>query len=212
MLVLYAVRDKLSQLSVACYPWPLSGGSRSAIILASQYDMHQDLPGMNNSSRERRSPLVCSPGQPIPRLYDRVVEVLRARHYSRRTEESYVHWIRPFTLFYARAHPRELGGGHVNTFLTHLAVKENVAASAQIQALAALLFVYRHVPEQPLKGIEGVTRARKPKELLAHLDGVPILVCMLLHGSGLRLFEGLQRRVNDLDFCRRSHVRSGMRK
>lgn len=170
---------------------------------------------MNNSTLvERGSPLGCFPGQPTPRLYDRVVEVLRARHYSRRTEEAYVHWIRRFTLFHAGAHPRELGEGHVNTFLTHLAVKENVAASTQNQALAALLFLYGHVLEQPLNRIEGVIRARKPKRLpvvltsdeveavLAHLDGVPSLVCTLLYGSGLRLLEGLQLRVKDLDFGR----------
>ena len=169
---------------------------------------------MNNSTRERRSPLGCFPGQPAPRLYDRVVEVLRARHYSRRTEEACVHWIRRFTLFHAGAHPRELGEGHVNTFLTHLAVKENVAASTRNQALAALLFLYGHVLEQPLNRIEGVIRARKPKRLpvvltsdeveavLAHLDGVPSLVCTLLYGSGLRLLEGLQLRVKDLDFGR----------
>jgi hypothetical protein len=121
---------------------------------------------MNRSTLvERRSPLGCFPGQPTPRLYDRVVEVLRARHYSPRTEEAYVHWIRRFTLFHAGAHPRELGEGHVNTFLTHLAVKEDVAASTQNQALAALLFLYGHVLEQPLNRIEGVIRARKPKRL-----------------------------------------------
>ena len=169
---------------------------------------------MNNSTRERRSPLGCFPGQPTPRLYDRVVEVLRARHYSRRTEEAYVHWIRHLTLFHAGAHPRELGEGHVNTFLTHLAVKENVAASTQNQALAALLFLYGHVREQPLNRIEGVVRARKRKRLpvvltsdeveavLAHLEGAPGLVCTLLYGSGLRLLEGLQLRVKDLDFGR----------
>ncbi len=123
---------------------------------------------MNNSTRERGSPLGCFPCQPIPRPNDRVVEVLRARHYSRRTEEAYVHWIRRFTLFHAGAHPRELGEGNVTTFLTHLAVKENVAASTQNQALAALLFLYGHVLEQPLKRIGGVVRARKPKPATSH--------------------------------------------
>ena len=131
-----------------------------------QYHKHKELRVMNRSTLvERRSPLGCFPGQPTPRLYDRVVEVLRARHYSPRTEEAYVHWIRRFTLFHAGAHPRELGEGHVNTFLTHLAVKEDVAASTQNQALAALLFLYGHVLEQPLNRIEGVIRARKPKRL-----------------------------------------------
>src|SRR5207244_619582 len=97
-------------------------------------------------------------------------------------------------------------------FLTHLAVQENVAASTQNQAPAAVLFLYQHVLEQPLKRIEGVVRARRPKRLpvvltreeveteLAHLNGVPRLVCTLLYGSGMRVFECLSLRVKDLDF------------
>ena len=100
---------------------------------------------MNNPGGEPRSPLGFFPGQPAPRLYDRVVEVLRARHYSRRTEEAYVHWIRRFILCHAGAHPREVGEGHVNSFLTRQAVKENVVPSTQNQALAVLLFLYEHV-------------------------------------------------------------------
>jgi site-specific recombinase XerD len=91
-----------------------------------------------------------------------VVEVLRARHYSRRTEEAYVHWIRRFLLFHKGTHPRELAESNLNRFLTHLAVSENVAASTQNQALAAVLVLYEHVLEQPLDRIEGVVRARKP--------------------------------------------------
>ena len=100
---------------------------------------------MNDSTGFRRSPLGLVPDQPTPRLYDRLVEVLRTRHYSRRTEEAYVHWIRRFLLFHTRRHPRELAEGDVNRFLTHLAVGENVAASTQNQALAAVLFLYEHV-------------------------------------------------------------------
>ena len=169
---------------------------------------------MKTLTAVRRSPLGMFPGQPTPRLYDRAVEVLRSRHYSRRTEEAYIHWIRRFILFHNHSHPRELAEGDVNRFLTHLAVKENVAASTQNQALAALLFLYEHVLEQPLERIEGVVRARKPKRLpavltrdeveavLAQLGGLPRLVCTLLYGSGLRLLEGLQLRVKDLDFGR----------
>ncbi len=169
---------------------------------------------MNNSAACRPSPLELFPGQASPRLYDRVVEVLRTLHYSRRTEEAYLHWIRRFLLFHAHAHPRQLAEGDVNRFLTHLAVQQNVAASTQNQALAAVLFLYEHVLEQPLNRIEGVVRARRPKRLpvvltpeevgavLAHLRGVPRLVCTILYGSGLRLLEGLQLRVKDLDFGR----------
>jgi integrase len=102
----------------------------------------------------------------------------------------------------------------VNHFLTHLAVGQNAAASTQNQALAALLFLYEHVLEQPLDRMEGVIRARKPKRLpvvltrdevqaiLAELDGAPSLVCTILYGSGLRLLEGLGLRVKDIDFRR----------
>ena len=109
------------------------------------------------------------PGQPAPRLYDRVVEALRTLHYSRRTEQAYIHWIRRFILFHAPSHPRPLTEGDVSRFLTHLAVSAKVAASTQNQALAALLFLHDHVLEQPLNRIEGVVRACKPKRLPAVL-------------------------------------------
>ena len=105
---------------------------------------------MNNSTAYRRSPLGLFPGQPAPRLYDRVVEVLRTRHYSRRTEKPYLHWIRHFLLFHNGTHTREMAEGDVNRFLTDLAVQKNVAASTENQALAAVLFLYEHVLEQPL--------------------------------------------------------------
>jgi site-specific recombinase XerD len=117
-------------------------------------------------------------------------------------------------VFHNGTHPRELAECDVNRFLTHLAVGQNVAASTQNQALAAVLFVYEHVLEQSLDRMEGVIRARKPKRLpvvltrdevqsiLAELDGTPSLVCTLLYGSGLRLLEGLALRVKDIDFRR----------
>ena len=91
---------------------------------------------MNGVVAGRPAPLELVPGQPSPRLYNHVVEVLRAGHYSRRTEEAYLHWIRRFALFHRPTHPSRLAEGDVNRFLTHLAVKENVAASTQNQALA----------------------------------------------------------------------------
>jgi hypothetical protein len=120
---------------------------------------------MNNFTAYRRTPLGLYPGQPAPRLYDRVLEVLRARHYSSRTEEAYLHWIRRFLLFHNRTHSRELAEGDVNRLLTHLALKGKVAASTQNQTLAAVLFLYERVLEQPLDRIDGVVRARKPKRL-----------------------------------------------
>lgn len=143
-----------------------------------------------------------------------MVEVFRVRHYSRRTEEAYVHWVRRYIDFHDRRHPRELAEDEVNRFLTHLAVKEHVAASTQNQALSAILFLYQHVLGQPLDRIEGVVRARRPKRLpvvmtidevsrvLAHLTGDKWLIAMLLYGGGLRLLESLRLRVKDLDFER----------
>jgi site-specific recombinase XerD len=138
---------------------------------------------MTTVTRQRRSPLGLFPDKPAPRLYDRIVEVLRVRHYSRRTEEAYVHWIGRYIAFHQYRHPRQLAEGDVNRFLTNLAVKEFVAASTQNQALSAILFLYEHVLEQPLDRIEGVVRARRPKRLpvvltvdevsrvMAHLTG-----------------------------------------
>jgi hypothetical protein len=125
----------------------LSGRLRCDLIPLAGTIRAQELRVMNNFTRERRSSLGCFPGQPTPGLYDRALEVFRARHFSRRAEEAYVHCIRRFTFFHADAHPRKLREGHVNTFLGHLAVKENVAASTQNQTLAALLFLYGPVLE-----------------------------------------------------------------
>ncbi len=169
---------------------------------------------MPTATQQRRSPLGLFSDKPVPRLYDRIIEVLRVRHYSRRTEEAYVHWIRRYIEFQQHRHPRQLSEGDVNRFLTHLAVKEHVAASTQNQALSAILFLYEHVLEQPLDRIEGVVRARRPKRLpvvltvdevsrvMAHLTGDKWLIAMLLYGGGLRLLEALRLRVKDLDFER----------
>jgi len=120
---------------------------------------------MSVATQQRRSPLGLFPDKPVPRLYDGIIEVLRVRHYSRRTEEAYVHWIRRYIEFHDHQHPRQLSELGVNQFLTHLAVQEHVAASTQNQALSAVLFLYEHVLAQPLNRIEGVVRARRPKRL-----------------------------------------------
>ena len=147
-----------------------------------------------------------------PRLLDRVREAVRARHYSLRTEEAYVAWIRRYVLFHRKRHPSEMGGREINAFLSHLAVHGRVTASTQNQALAALLFLYRHVLEQPFPELEGVIRAKRPKHLpvvmtraemrsvLSRLHGAPRLVATILYGSGLRLLEGLRLRVKDVEF------------
>jgi len=169
---------------------------------------------MSIVTHRRRSPLGLFPDRPAPSLHDRMVEVLRVRHYSRRTEEAYVHWIRRYIEFHQHWHPRQLAEDDVNRFLTSLAVKEHVTASTQNQALSAILFLYEHVLEQPLDRIEGVVRARRPKRLpvvltvdevsrvMGHLRGDKWLIAMLLYGGGLRLLETLRLRVKDLDFER----------
>jgi len=162
----------------------------------------------------RRPPLGLFPDQPKPRLYDRMIEVLRVHHYSKKTEEAYCHWIRKYIAFHAPTHPRQLAEEGVNRFLTHLAVNEHVAASTQNQALAAVLFLYEHVLETPLDRIEGVVRANRTRRLpsvltveevqriMPHFTGDRWLIATLLYGGGLRLMEALRLRVKDLDFER----------
>lgn len=169
---------------------------------------------MGTSSANRQSPLGLFPSQPTPRLYDRVVEVLRTRHYSRRTEQTYAHWIKRFICFHNVRHPAEMAEPEINTFLTHLAVKEKVSASTQNQALLALLFLYRHVLGREVGDLGEVIRARKPKRVpvvmtrdevkavLANLTGDKWLMASLMYGAGLRLMECLRLRVQDVDFTR----------
>lgn len=163
---------------------------------------------------DRRVGLRVAPRHDGSRLYERVVRTLRAKHYSPRTIEAYTHWIGRFIRFHAGQHPEQMSEPDVNAFLTDLAMTHNVAASTQNQALASVQFLYRHVLGRPLDRVEGVVRARQPKHLpvvmtrdevsgvLAHLDGTPRLVALLLYGSGLRLLEGLTLRVKDVDFGR----------
>src|SRR5437667_8388288 len=97
-----------------------------------------------------------------PKLLDRVREEIRTRHYSIRTEEAYVAWIRRFVVFHGKRHPKEMGEPEINAFLSHLATDEHVGSNTQNQALAALLFLYRHVLEIPFPKIENLIRAKKP--------------------------------------------------
>jgi hypothetical protein len=101
-----------------------------------------------------------SGSQSPPKLLDRVRRELRLRHYSARTEESYVHWVRRFVLFHGKRHPAGLGGPEIAAFLSHLACEGQVAASTQNQALGALVFLYRHVLGMALPDLQGLVRAR----------------------------------------------------
>lgn len=149
-----------------------------------------------------------------PRLLDQVRQQIRLRNYSIRTETVYAEWVKRYIRFHKYRHPLEMGAVEVEAFLTHLAVKRNVAAATQNQALAALLFLYKEVLKVELPWLEGVVRAKKPTHLpvvltreevarvLAELSGVAALVDNLLYGSGLRLMEALRLRVKDVEFSR----------
>ncbi|MCS6804707.1 MAG: integron integrase [Acidobacteriota bacterium] len=149
-----------------------------------------------------------------PKLLDQVRQALRARHYSRRTEEVQVMWIKRFIFFHHVRHPAEMGEQEINAFLTHLALKQRVSASTQNQALSALLFLYRYVLSREIGDLGEVIRARKPtrlpivltreevKAVLSHLQGDKWLMVSLMYGGGLRLMECLQLRVQDIDFAR----------
>ncbi len=147
---------------------------------------------------------------------------VRVRHYSKRTEAAYVMWTRRFVRFHAMRHPRTLGPADVRAFLSDLATRLHVSASTQNQALAALLFLYRHVLGVALPWLEGVERARSPARLpvvltraevarlLDEMTAAPKLMATLMYGGGLRLMEAATLRVKDLNTTDRSiTIRSG---
>src|ERR1700757_4361595 len=123
-----------------------------------------------------------------PKLLDQVRDVIRRKHFSIRTEQAYIDWIKRFILFHDKRHPREMAEGEVTEFLTHLARAGKVAASTQNQALSALLFLYKEVLKQEIGWLENVERAKKPARLpvvltrdevhkiFAHLHGTPRLM------------------------------------
>lgn len=161
-----------------------------------------------------RKPASASPSADKPKLLDQMREALRSRHYSRRTEQTYCHWVKRYVHFHNVRHPAEMGEPEINAFLTHLAVKEKVSSSTQNQALSALLFLYRHVVGREVGDLGEVIRARKPKRLpvvmtrdevkavLSNLTGDKRLMASLMYGAGLRLMECLRLRVQDIDFSR----------
>jgi len=155
-----------------------------------------------------------TPPTPAPKLLDLVRDRIRVKHYSIRTETSYVQWIKRFILFHNKRHPREMGAAEVEAFLTHLAVAGDVSASTQNQALSALLFLYREVLGVDLPWLDNVTRAKRSQRLpvvltreevraiLAEMDGVYGLLARLLYGTGMRLMEVMRLRVKDVEFAR----------
>lgn len=158
---------------------------------------------------------------PPKKLLDRMRDILRVKHYSIRTEQTYVNWAKRYILFHDKRHPKDMGSQEIAAFLTHLAVDRNVAASTQNQALCALLFLYNEVLHIDVGPVDAI-RAKKPKRLptvltrdevervIAAVTGPNRLVVKLLYGSGLRLIECLRLRVKDVDFAyRQITVRDG---
>ena len=137
----------------------------------------------------------------MSKLLEQVRDLIRVKHYSIKTEEAYLRWIKNYILFHKKRHPKEMGNNEVGQYLTHLAVNRKVAASTQNQALSALVFLYSEVLKQPFDWLEDVARAKRPSKLpvvftkeeahavLRQLDGAKWLMASLLYGSGLRLMD-----------------------
>jgi integron integrase len=156
---------------------------------------------------------ILSPTQTAdkPKLLDQVRDVIRRKHFSIRTEQTYVEWIKRYILFHGKRHPNEMAEAEITAFLTHLARAGKVAASTQNQALSALLFLYREVLRQEIGWLDHVERAKKParlpvvltraevRRIFAQLHGTMKLMAGLLYGSGLRLMECVRLRVKDVD-------------
>ena len=150
-----------------------------------------------------------------PRLLDQVRARIRYLHYSLRTEDAYVHWIRAYVRFHDRRHPRTLSGPDVERFLNALVNERKVSASTHKQALCALLFLYREVLGENLpwmtqierpsvrKRIPSVLTVDEVRRVLDQMRGEPALICRLLYGTGMRLMEAMRLRIKDVDFTRR---------
>jgi integron integrase len=149
---------------------------------------------------------------PKPRLLDQVRDAIRVKHYSIRTEQTYIDWIKRFIYFHEKQHPVDMDAKHIAAFLTHLAVDKKVSSSTQNQALCALVFLYREVIRKVLDQFEDLVFAKRPsklpvvftsdevRNLLLHLEGTHWIMGQLLYGAGLRLMECIRLRVKDLDF------------
>ena len=161
-------------------------------------------------------PVAVSPTEPPsqPKLLDQLRDRLRVKHYSIRTEQAYVDWVRRLILFHGKRHPRDFGAAEVEAFLTHLAVRGRVSASTQNQAKSAILFLFREVIDRELPWLDGIVAARTSQRVpvvlsveevaavLGRMRGTPALVARLLYGSGLRILECLRLRVKDIDLAR----------
>jgi integron integrase len=156
-----------------------------------------------------------NPAPSKPKLLDQLRDLMRLKHYSLRTERSYVNWCKRYILFHHKRHPAEMGAAEIQEFLTDLAVKRHVSASTQNQAMNALVFLYKQllqrdagefagfVPAKRRKHLPSVLTKSEVQQVLNGLTGTYQLLGQLLYGAGLRLMEGLRLRVKDIDFGNR---------
>ena len=165
-----------------------------------------------------KSKMQTPPVSTAPKLLDQLRHQIRRLHYSIRTEQAYVYWVRWFIRFSGLRHPREMGAPEVEAFLTYLAVERKVSASTQNQALSAILFLYREVLKIELPWLDNVVKAKRPQRMpvvltreevqavLVRLDGTSGLILRLAYGTGMRILETARLRVKDIDFARISCV------
>ncbi len=150
-------------------------------------------------------------------LLEVVSDTIRRKHYSHRTEKSYLQWIKRYVIFHQKRHPREMGKVEVEAFLTYLAVEGKVSASTQNQAFNAILFLYREVLDQPLENVQAfrakqttylpvVLTPQEVRAIIAQMNGIYRLIIQLLYGTGMRQAEALSLRVKDLDFNQRQVI------
>jgi integron integrase len=147
-----------------------------------------------------------------PKLLDQVREIIRTKHYSYRTEQTYVEWIKRYIFFHNKRHPKDMGVEEVEEYITYLANQRCLAASTQNQALSAIVFLYKYVLQKEILIQSDIIRPNRSKRLpvvLSHdeamlviskMQGTTKLITQLLYGSGLRISECLRLRVKDLDF------------
>jgi integron integrase len=147
-----------------------------------------------------------------PKLLDQVRAYLRVKHYSPKTEEAYINWIKRFIYFHNKRHPKEMGSEEIREFISHLANKKRVSSATQNQALQGVLFLYKNILNKDVGWIDEIKFAHRKKhlpavlnkaevnEIFKHLSGVALLISKMLYGSGMRLGECLQLRMKDIDF------------
>jgi len=177
---------------------------------------------MSYSNQNGETTEQYEPGMGQPKLLDQVRDRIRTKHYSIRTEQTYIDWIKRFILFHNKRHPAEMGESEIVAFLTHLAVNRKVAASTQNQALSAIVFLYREILKKELGEFENLIWAKMPsrlpvvftqeetKKILSLLEGKNWLMGQLLYGAGLRIMECVRLRIKDVDFeYKQINVRDG---